>query len=392
MPRILLFLFYFLSSACTVFSQSVDTTQVDLVDVVLGRKKFQETNKYRSNKKIHFSFFPAPVSTPGGGKAVITSINAAFFLGDPANTNLSNIYLIPFTDFSARYGFYIRPNLWLTNNSWNFIGDYRIAHFPQFTWGLGGDSPEFARSLIDTDFIRVYQNALKSIGHNWFAGFGYALDYHYNIEETDILLESNLDRYYVQTSDPSVSSGVTMNIAYDGRVNAINPPRGSYFIATWRLNTKSLGSDSDYQTLFIDGRKYVPFSSNRVNMLALRSYYWTMLTGDAPYLHLPATNWAPASGIASRGFQGGRYRSNAMLYGEAEHRYQLTANGLLGLVTFMNVSSASEFETQHFKTWKVGAGFGLRGKLNKYSNANVAIDFGFSENYWSVWVNVGEMF
>lgn len=81
-----------------------------------------------------------------------------------------------------------------------------------------------------------------------------------------------------------------------------------------------------------------------------------------------------------------------MLYGEAEHRYQLTANGLLGLVTFMNVSSASEFETQHFKKWKVGGGIGLRSKLNKYSNANLAIDFGFSENYWSVWINVGEMF
>ncbi len=228
--------------------------------------------------------------------------------------------MIPFTDFSNRYGFYVRPNLWLANNSWNFIGDYRIAHFPQYTWGLGGDSPEFARSLIDTDFIRVYQNALKSIGHNWFAGVGYALDSHYNIEETEILLESHLDRYDVQTSDPSVSSGITMNIAYDARVNAINPPKGSYFIATWRLNAKGLGSDSDYQTLFIDGRKYFSFSSNRVNMLALRGYYWTLLNGDAPYLHLPATNWAPVSGIASRGFQSGRYRSNAMLYGEAEHR------------------------------------------------------------------------
>jgi hypothetical protein len=129
-----------------------------------------------------------------------------------------------------------------------------------------------------------------------------------------------------------------------------------------------------------------------VNLLALRTYYWTVLTGDVPYLHLPATNWAPSSGIASRGFQSGRYRSNAMMYGEAEHRYQLGANGLLGLVTFMNVSSASEYGTQQFKYWKVGAGVGVRAKLNKYSNANLALDFGFSENYWSVWINVGEMF
>lgn len=393
MLRILLLVLLLPTPFYYVFAQHVDSTQVDLVDVVIGRKKFQEANKYRSGKRVYFSFFPAPVSTPGGGRAMITSINAAFFLGDPAKTNLSNIYFIPYTDFDSRYGFYMRPNLWLGNNSWNFIGDYRIAHFPQYSWGLGGDSPEYARTLIDTDFIRVYQNALKKISNNWFAGIGYALDYHYNIEESEITIEGegHLDRYILDTSDPAVSSGVTFNLAYDARQNAINPPKGSYFIATWRLNTKAMGSDHNYQTLFIDGRKYFPFSEAR-SILALRGYYWTLLTGNAPYLHLPSTNWAPASGIASRGFQSGRYRSNAMLYGEAEHRYQLTANGLLGLVTFMNVSSASEFDTQNFKYWKVGAGVGVRAKLNKYSNANLAIDFGFSENYWSVWINVGEMF
>ncbi|MDZ7648158.1 MAG: hypothetical protein U5K54_13795 [Cytophagales bacterium] len=94
-----------------------------------------------------------------------------------------------------------------------------------------------------------------------------------------------------------------------------------------------------------------------------------------PTLYLPSTNWAPATGIASRGFQAGRYRSNAMLYGEAEQRVQLTHNGLIGMVVFANIASASEFETQNFKYWKAGVGFGLRAKLNKYSNTNLALDF-----------------
>jgi len=375
-----------------VLAQSVDSTQVDLVDVFIGKKKFKESNEIRSDRKVHFSFFPAPVSTPGGGRAMITSVNAAFYMGPPATTNLSNVYLIPFTDLDTRFGIYVKPNLWLRDNTWNFIGDYRFAHFPQYSWGLGGNSQQLAETLIDADFLRIYQNALKKIGNNLFAGFGYALDYHYNIEETGDIAYRHLERYHIPTEDPSVSSGVTFNLAYDSRVNIINPPKGSYIIATWRLNTKSLGSDSDYQTLFMDGRKYFPLSSERMNILALRAYYWTVVTGDVPYLHLPATNWAPASGIASRGFQAGRYRSNAMLYGEAEQRFQLTQNGLLGMVAFMNVSSASEFETQNFKYWQVAGGVGIRAKLNKYSNANVAIDLGFSENFWSVWINVGEMF
>jgi hypothetical protein len=391
MPRLILFLLLFLTPVSFVLSQTVDSTQVDLVDVFIGKRKFKEANKYRSDRKVYFSFFPAPVSTPGGGRALITSVNAAFSLGDPTTTNLSNIYFIPYTDFSSRFGFYMRPNIWLANNSWNFIGDYRIAHFPQYTWGLGGNTQEFSRSLIDTDFIRIYQNALKRIGSSWFAGLGYALDRNYNIEESEVLTESNLDQYVLDTSDPSISSGITFNLAYDIRYNAINPPKGGYLLASWRVNATELGSDQDYQTLFIDARKYIPFSKAR-SILALRGYYWTLLTGSAPYLHLPATNWVPNTGIASRGFQSGRYRSNAMMYYEAEQRYQISRNGLLGIVAFMNVSSASEFQTQNFKYWKAGAGVGIRGKLNKYSNANVAIDLGFSENYWSVWINVGEMF
>src|SRR5580765_1763198 len=34
------------------------------------------------------------------------------------------------------------------------------------------------------------------------------------------------------------------------------------------------------------------------------------------------------------------------------------------------------------------AGFGLRLKFNKYSDANLALDLGFSENFWSAWVNL----
>lgn len=370
-----------------------DTTAVDLVDLVIGRKKFKEANQIRADRKVYFSLFPAPVSTPGGGRAVITAVNAAFHLGDPETTNLSNVYFIPYTDLATRFGLYVKPTIWLSENKWNFIGDYRLASFPQYTWGLGGNTQEFERTLIDTDFLRVYQNALKRIGDAWFAGVGYALDYHYNIEEREVTMETgHLERYSVALADPSVSSGLTMNVAYDRRINVINPPGGSYFMATWRVNQKALGSDQDYQTLYLDARKYIPFSAKRVNLLALRGYYWTVLTGEAPYIHLPSTNWPPAFGTASRGIQSGRYRSNAMVYGEAEHRYQLTPGGLIGMVVFMNFSSVSEFETQQFKYWKVGAGTGIRLKLNKYSGANLAIDFGFSENFWSVWLNVGEMF
>jgi hypothetical protein len=390
MSRFLLILVVLI--APNVYGQQPDSVQVDLIDVVLGKKKIKQTNQYRADKKVHFSILPAAVSVPGGGKAVITSVNAAFYLGDPTLTNLSNVYLIPYTNLADRYGIYIRPNLWLAKNSFNILGDYRIARFPQYSWGLGGDSPQWNESLIDSDYFRLYQIILIKIHKNWYLGPGYALDYHYNIEETDIEGTGHLDGYGEGDLASTTSSGITANLVFDARTNAINPPRGAYLFLSYRWNDTALGSTYTNHSLFIDARKYLPLSNTRAHILAFRSYYWTVVKGDTPYLDLPATNWAPVSGIASRGFQTGRYRSNAMLYGEVEQRYQLTSNGLWGFVVFANISSASEFETQHFTHWQVAAGLGLRTKLNKYSNANLTVDLGFSHNYWGVWLNIGEVF
>lgn len=382
-----------LTFALKAFAQQMDSTQVDLVDVIIGRKKIQATNEIRSEKKVHFSLFPGAVSVPGGGKAVVTAINAAFYLGDPAQTNLSNIFLIPYTNFANRYGFYIRPNIWAPHNKFNLIGDYRIAHFPQYSWGLGGNSPEWAETLIDSDYLRVYQSVLINLFGHWYLGPGYTLDYHYNIEETEFEGEGegHLNNYG-ETSSSTVSSGFTFNLVYDARLNAINPQGGAYLLVNYRWNDEALGSSYTNHSLFIDTRKYFSLNKTRGHILAFRSYYWTLLKGQSPYLDLPSTNWAPATGIPSRGFQTGRYRSNAMVYGEAEQRYQLTQNGLWGFVVFANIASASEYDTQHFRYWQLGAGCGMRTKFNKYSNTNVAIDLGFSKNYWSVWLNIGEVF
>ena len=82
-----------------------------------------------------------------------------------------------------------------------------------------------------------------------------------------------------------------------------------------------------------------------------------------------------------------------MLYGEAEYRFQLTHNGLLGGVVFANVQSFSEQNTNTFQTVAPGWGLGMRLKLNKFSRTNVALDYGWGLNgSGGVFVNLGEVF
>jgi hypothetical protein len=107
------------------FAQISDSTDLDIVDLLFSKKKRKAASEYRSSKKLHFSLLPAAVNVPGGGKAVITAINAAFYAGDPSVTNLSNVYIIPYTNFTNRYGLYVRPNVWIHGNKFNLLADYR---------------------------------------------------------------------------------------------------------------------------------------------------------------------------------------------------------------------------------------------------------------------------
>jgi hypothetical protein len=60
---------------------------------------------------------------------------------------------------------------------------------------------------------------------------------------------------------------------------------------------------------------------------------------------------------------------------------------------FTNAESLTAYKTNTFKNIAPAAGSGLRVKINKYSNTNVSIDYGFGR-YGShgFFVNLGEVF
>jgi hypothetical protein len=65
----------------------------------------------------------------------------------------------------------------------------------------------------------------------------------------------------------------------------------------------------------------------------------------------------------------------------------------LGAVVFSNVQSVSEWPSNQFKALLPGVGAGIRIKLNKYSNTNLALDYGFGAGGSNgIFVNLGEVF
>ena len=111
------------------------------------------------------------------------------------------------------------------------------------------------------------------------------------------------------------------------------------------------------------------------------------MTGDVvtggvpPYLDLPATGM-DLYARSGRGYPQGRFRGESLLYGEAEYRWTLTRNGLLGMVAFLNTQTLRSKQTGEklFDSFAPGAGVGARVMLNKRSKTNLCFDVGRGKN------------
>ncbi len=370
--------------------------QTDLIDI--GKSIFRiRPNKPREqdDKKLHFSILPVGATVPGGsGRALITSTSAAMYLGPRKTTNLSTATFTPYWNLGSRFGLPVRNNIWLPDNTWLIQGDTRFLVYPQYTWGLGSSRSQDERVLLDYKYIRFYQNALKRIKPYLYAGLGYNLDYHFNINPEDDNI--NLDQYsgyQYGTGSNSFSSGISLNMVYDTRNNSVNPMPGMYGNLVYRINPAFLGSNHNWSSIYLDVRKYLamnPSKPNQQNTLAFWSYLWTALNAKTPYLDLPSTGWDPYNRSA-RGIDQNRYRGRTLFYLESEYRRDITRNGLLGFVVFTNVNTVSGSGSL-FSSWKPAAGTGLRVKFNKASNTNIGIDFAASKGYSTVLFNLGEAF
>ncbi|HEV3250729.1 MAG TPA: hypothetical protein VGZ71_07235, partial [Puia sp.] len=315
-----------------------------------------------------------------------------FYTYDPKTTNLSSITTsVVFSQYS-QLTVPLLMNLWSKNNKYNYVIDWRYYKYPQDTYGLGGHSSLANADLIDYSQIRIHQSVLREIVTNLYGGFGYFLDYHWNIKEFGQADSAVSDARRYGLTPKSVSSGLVANLLYDDRNNSLNPDGGLYANVLYRPNFKFLGSDRNWQSLTIDLRKYFKFPAGSNNILAIWNYDWLTIRGKPPYLDLPSTGW-DAYNNTGRGYIQGRFRGKNMLYLETEYRFCLSANGLLGGVVFANAQSFAEIQTNYYDDIWPGAGVGIRIKINKHSKANICIDYGFgADGSRGLFVNVGEVF
>ena len=381
-----------------IFSDSIMRPvypQKDLTDVyysITKKKKDTVVTGIIKPVKYHFSFVPAVGYTLSTGLAGILASNVAFLAKDPERTNVSNIAIQAVYSQYQQLTIPILVNWWTTDNDYNIIADWRYYKYPQDTYGLGGHSSLKNDDELDYSQFRIHQSVLKKVDKNFYAGIGYFLDYHWNVKESGQPNGEPSDASLYGLAPKTISSGPVLNLLFDNRKNSINPKGGFYADVLYRDNLKAVGSDSNWQSLTIDMRKYFRLSPDGRNILAFWSYDWLTPSGKPPYLDLPATGWDTYNNTG-RGYIQGRFRSKNMLYLESEYRFPISSNGLFGGVAFANVQSFSDYPSNQFSKLWPAAGAGLRIKVNKHSDTNIAIDYGIGiDGSRGFFVNLGEVF
>jgi hypothetical protein len=369
---------------------------IDIIDVAnLLRGKEIASRHYTPDAKLdkpHLSAAPAAGYTLANGFAVAVSANLAFYAYDSSNQKISNITTsITYTQ-KHQMIFPLSVNYWTKGNKYNFVSEWRYMKYPSPNFQVPNNN-DVSNYTIDFSLIKIHQSILRSVARNFYAGVGYYLDFYKNIQELDLPPNTVTSFQTYGLSSSEVASGMVFRLLYDSRLNQINANNGIYVNLEYHPNYTWLGSDNNWQSLLLDVRKYFKLSPTSRNILAFWSYNLFTVSGMPPYLMLPSTGWDEGGYNTGRGYVQSRFRGRNMLYLEAEYRFRITNNGLIGGVLFMNTQAFTSNTDNVINTIAPGWGTGLRVKFNKFSRTNIAIDYGFGLNGSSgFFVNLGEVF
>lgn len=390
-----LFLFVFLISSSSVFAQKINlrSNDIDLKQILESIFVNPDSIKKKEDQsKVAFSLIPAPDLKSSDGGLVVSFVTTFYLDHDYETTKMSEVYFTPTTSFTGQYSFPVQSYIYTKDNKYNFIGDYRFMIYPQYTYGLGGNSSKEPQSEVDYQQIRFYQFVSRKIKGDFRLGVGFQLDKYTNISEvSEIDVPTDFEKYQEADFTNELSSGIAFQALYDSRKNILNPDQGYYLEADYRINSSIFGSDTKWKSIYIDARKYHSFSEKRHKVLASRIFYWAVFDGKPHYLDLPSIGW-DRYGKTGRGFTRNRYRSNSLLYFESEYRTDITKNGFLGAVFYGNISSVSDLDTYRFDNWTPAVGTGLRIKFNRKNSSNLALDYGISKDDWTFRVALSENF
>ena len=387
--------------------------------VTFFRLQAQDSAIYKSNKINKFKFVPLPAigSNPANGWLFGLAPSATWYMGNPANTKLSNFVGNFLYTTKKQWIFSSRSNIFLDENKWILVGDWRYFITSQPTYGLGSSTPNewsenpnqsgvlWGEQQMDFNLVRFYETVLRRIGDSkFYLGIGYHLDIHSKVEsfiqdEIDPDLAFSHDVYNLEKGfdlEKYTLSGITLNALMENRDIAVSPYEKNFALVSYKINPTFLGSEQSSSTLLLDYRHYFNMSETRKrHLIAVWGFGNFVVSGDVPYMNLPSIGW-DMFGRTGRGYAQGRFRGESMVYSEAEYRFPLQRKKeTFGGTVFVNAASFNSKTTGEKIMEQVNPGYGVgfRVMINKENRTTIAADYAFGQKGNSgFYLNVNESF
>ncbi len=410
-------------SVCTAGRCGRYLDRTDLLEAIGLKKRRGALEAWR----LYPSILPAIGYTPQNGFVLGITTLAGIYLGDPDTTTISSLALVAFVTTKKQVVVQSRNVAMLEANAWQLQGDYRLLLTNQSTYGLGSTTEAGDTSItvggwgptatlagerpMDFNLVRFHQGVLRRVAGPLYLGASFRFDRYYDIVDSRLDLAAvppvvtSHQAYSLQYGFSTAAytlSGIGLEAMLDSRDSTINAYRGWYVHGAFRAYPTALGSSQDSTLVHAEARTYLSLSDDVPrNVLAFWLIAQGVTSGRQPYLALPAITWD--FGIRSgRGYIQGRFRGDAEVYGEAEWRFRITGNGLLGGVVFANASTFSRPAVDVagytagrealFTAVRPAGGFGLRFMMNREARNNVTLDFAFGQDSMGIYFGAGEAF
>ncbi len=377
-------------------TEPADTVpQVDAMDLlnwyVLGKDRTLKS-QVEFDAGLKWALLPTISYNPVYGAAFGVLLSGAGRRGTRVS-HYSNISVSANYSTQGQVQLQLRGDIFSPGEDYLLAADFRHLDTERSTWGLGPIEEQAGEYPMEFLLQRFYTTAFRRVNGPVYLGLGFHFDHFTNI--VDVRAEAGEETPYTEYSGGLLTStravGLSINLLADTRDNLVNAKSGYFLNWSFRDYLADLGSDNNWQELWVEARVYphLPVKSN--NVLAFWMYGW-MTFGHAPYLNLPSNGW-DTYGRGGRGYLAGRIRGAGQIYVESEYRWSLTRDGLWGAVVFVNGTSTTYEETGTFSRIDPGVGFGIRIKFNKRTSTNLAIDYAWGRgNSSGVFLGMSEVF
>lgn len=390
----------------TLAAQDTLPKQKDIIDVLFPKKRAAKETSGETDTlekgKLYLAPLPIIGYAPANGIVVGAGISGSKLVGNSKTTHVSSGLLNATVTSKEQVNINLRTNIYLPDDKWILMGDWRLLLFAQPTYGLGvnfKDPSSFNIGGLEIekspneqpmrfDYVRLYETAYRRIFKSFYAGIGINVDYHYHVKDEDLdtsLPDLKLTSHFLYSTQKGFDleryavTGISLNLLYDSRDNAVNAQKGHYAQLTVKANPAIFNISQASSIIYYEYRTYIPLSRLKYRKKTLAFWTWGQLLfgGKMPYLALPSITWDMYN-RSGRGYIQGRIRGENFWYGETEYRFPITRSGLLGGVAFVNVTTASNLSLNQPLFYAVAPGYGggLRIKFSRKTNTNICVDYG----------------